>query len=144
MACDAWLARRGRLAKLDPATIESLNQLLPTCWSHGNPLDVLGDATADRYRAAIEASLKDPGVDSVLVILTPQTMTEPDLIAEVVVQAKQNSQKPIVASWIGGPAVETGRLRLKRAGIPVYDFPEEAVDALCYPAGPEGQMAAKC
>ena len=132
MACDAWLARRGRLAKLDPATIESLNQLLPTCWSHGNPLDVLGDATADRYRAAIEASLKDPGVDSVLVILTPQTMTEPDLIAEVVVQAKQNSQKPIVASWIGGPAVETGRLRLKRAGIPVYDFPEEAVDALSH------------
>ncbi len=132
MACDAWLARRGRLAKLDSATIEKLNQLLPTCWSHGNPLDVLGDATADRYRVAIEASLSDPGVDSVLVILTPQTMTEPDLIAEVVVQAKQQSSKPIVASWIGGPAVEAGRLRLKRAGIPVYDFPEEAVDALSH------------
>ncbi|MEI8382417.1 MAG: GNAT family N-acetyltransferase [Planctomycetota bacterium] len=132
MACDAWLARRGRLAKLDSATIEKLDQLLPTCWSHGNPLDVLGDATADRYRIAIEASLSDPGVDSVLVILTPQTMTEPDLIAEVVVQAKQHSSKPIVASWIGGPAVEAGRLRLKRAGIPVYDFPEEAVDALSH------------
>ena len=132
MACDAWLARRGRLAKLDSATIEKLNQLLPTCWSHGNPLDVLGDATADRYRIAIEASLSDPGVDSVLVILTPQTMTEPDLIAEVVVQAKQHSSKPIVASWIGGPAVEAGRLRLKRAGLPVYDFPEEAVDALSH------------
>ena len=132
MACDAWLARQGRLAKLDPQTVEQLSQVLPVCWSHGNPLDVLGDASADRYRAAVDAALQDPNVDSLLVILTPQTMTDPDRIAEVVVQAKQQSSKPIVASWIGGPAVESGRVRLKMAGIPVYEFPEEAVEALSH------------
>src|SRR5690606_32822219 len=76
MACDALLAHRGTLATLSPRTIETLNHVLPPFWSHGNPIDVLGDAQADRYAAALEVTLKDPAVDAVLVILTPQAMTE--------------------------------------------------------------------
>lgn len=132
MACDAWLARRGKLSKLSPATLETLNRSLPSCWSHGNPVDVLGDATAERYQLAIESALADPQVDAVLVLLTPQTMTDPEGIAEVVIRARAASTKTIVASWIGGPVVAGGRNRLKKAGLPVYEFPEEAVDALAH------------
>ena len=130
MASDAWLALKGPLAKLSSETVTKLNELLPSCWSHGNPIDVLGDATVERFRIAVNAALQDPQVDTVLVILTPQTMTEPGPIAEVVAAARQTTKKPIVASWIGGPAVQAGRSILRNANVPVYDFPEEAVHAL--------------
>ena len=130
MASDAWLALGGPLAKLTSDTIASLNDVLPSCWSHGNPIDVLGDASVERFRAAIDLALIDPNVDALLVILTPQTMTEPARIAEAVVAARKNTTKPIVASWIGGPAVQSGRVILRDAAVPEYDFPEEAVSAL--------------
>jgi acetyltransferase len=132
MASDAWVAKGGHLAKLTNDTVASLDKLLPPCWSHGNPIDVLGDASVDRFRAAIHHSLDDPNVDAVLVIVTPQTMTEPKLIADAVVAARGRTQKPIVASWIGGPAVHDGEVVLRDGGIPVYDFPEEGVDALSH------------
>ena len=130
MASDAWLALGGPLAKLTSDTITSLNDVLPSCWSHGNPIDVLGDASVERFQAAIDLALIDPNVDALLVILTPQTMTEPARIAEAVVAARQSTPKPIIASWIGGPAVQSGRVILRAAAVPVYDFPEEAVYAL--------------
>ena len=130
MASDAWLALGAPLAKLSQQTVLSLNESLPSCWSHGNPIDVLGDATVDRYRTAITAALDDPQIDSLLVILTPQTMTEPGPIAAVVAAARKTTSKPIVASWIGGPAVESGRGILRAGDVPVYDFPEEGVHAL--------------
>lgn len=130
MASDAWLALGAPLAKLTGDTIMSLNNALPSCWSHGNPIDVLGDASVDRFEAAINLALQDSNVDALLVILTPQTMTEPARIAEAVVAARKRSPKPIVASWIGGPAVQAGRTILRESAVPVYDFPEEAVHAL--------------
>lgn len=130
MASDAWLARNGMLATLSPASMNRLNQSLPVCWSHGNPIDVLGDASVDRFQIAVDAALKDDGVDAVMVIVTPQTMTEPARIAEVVVAAQKSSSKTIVASWIGGPAVAQGRAVLRSGGVPVYDFPEAAAHAL--------------
>lgn len=130
MASDAWLALGGPLAKLTGETIASLGDALPPSWSHGNPVDVLGDATVERFQKAIDLVLKDPNVDALLVILTPQTMTEPARIAEAVVAARQRTQKSVVASWIGGPAVQSGRALLRDAAVPVYDFPEEAVSAL--------------
>ncbi len=130
MACDTWLALKAPLARLSPETITRLNQSLPTCWSHGNPIDVLGDASVDRFQVAMEAALDDPQVDALLVILTPQTMTEPDRIADAVSQVKKRATKPIVTSWIGGPAVQAGRQILKDAHVPVYDFPDEAIHAL--------------
>lgn len=130
MASDAWLSLGGTLAKLSSETVASLNASLPTCWSHGNPVDVLGDASVERFHSAIDFTLKDPNVDALLVILTPQNMTEPAKIAEAVVKVRQNTKKPIVTSWIGGPTVQKGRNILRDAAIPVYDFPEEAVHAL--------------
>ena len=130
MASDAWLALGAPLAKLTGDTVTLLNGVLPSCWSHGNPIDVLGDASVERFQAAIDLALKDPNVDALLVILTPQTMTEPARIAEAVVAARKSTQKPIVASWIGGPAVQAGRAILRDAAVPAYDFPEEAVHAL--------------
>lgn len=130
MASDAWLELGAPLAKLSSNTTMLLNDVLPSCWSHGNPVDVLGDASAERFRVAIDLALKDPNVDALLVVLTPQTMTEPARVAEAVVAARTFTQKPIVASWIGGPAVQPGRALLRDAAVPVYDFPEEAVHAL--------------
>ena len=130
MARDAWLALGGCLAKLQDETVAALNQVLPANWSHGNLLDVLGDAPVERFRAAIDLAVADDNVDALLVIVTPQTMTEPARIADTVVAARDRTEKPIIASWIGGPAVEPGRVILRNAGVPVYDFPEEAVQAL--------------
>ena len=130
MASDAWLGLGGRLAKLNSETIAALDRVLPACWSHGNPVDVLGDATTERFQAAIQASLDDLNVDALLVLLTPQTMTDPKGIAQAVIDAQGRTQKPILASWIGGPAVQSGRVLLRDAGVPTYDFPEEAVHAL--------------
>ena len=130
MASDAWLALNGCLAELTSDTRTSLDQALPSCWSHGNPIDVLGDASADRFETAIRLALADPNVDALMVIVTPQTMTDPVQIAEAVIVAQQKSTKTIVASWIGGPAVQQGRGVLRAGGIPVYDFPEAAANAL--------------
>ncbi len=130
MASDAWLGLGCPLAKLANETIAALNQALPPCWSHGNPIDVLGDASVERFQSATDLALSDPNVDAVLVILTPQTMTDPARIAEAVVAARRGSQKPVIASWIGGPTVHAGRAILREASVPVYDFPEEAVRAL--------------
>lgn len=79
-----------------------------------------------RYAAAVEAACQEPGVDGVCVILTPQSMTAPGAIAERVIQATQSSGKPVLASWMGGAAVEQGREILNTAGIPTYDFPDMA------------------
>lgn len=130
MATDAWLSLGGTLAKLSDQTITKLGQALPPCWSHGNPIDVLGDASVERFQVAMSLALQDPSVDGLMVIVTPQTMTEPGRIATAVAAAQRESSKTIVASWIGGPAVELGRKILRSHGIPVYDYPEAAANAL--------------
>jgi acetyltransferase len=132
MASDSWLALGGTLSTLSDETTASLNKLLPPCWSHGNPIDVLGDASHERYQTAIGLALRDPNVDALLVILTPQTMTEPARVAEVVVAARRETLKPVVTAWIGGPAVQSGRTVLRDAAVPVYDFPEGAANALSH------------
>ncbi|WP_010584043.1 acetate--CoA ligase family protein [Schlesneria paludicola] len=132
MASDAWLALGHPLSRLSEESIESLNRVLPSCWSHRNPVDVLGDAGCARFQAAIQIVAQDPNVDALLVILTPQTMTDPERIAESIVVARANGTKPIVVAFIGGAAVTTGRTILRRAGVPNYDFPEEAVRALSH------------
>lgn len=129
MACDSLLDRRGVLAKLDSATIETLNRSLPPFWSHGNPLDILGDAPAQRYADAVKAAAADPGVDAVLAILTPQAMTDPSASATAVVEAAKHSSKPVLAAWMGDAAVQSGIERLNAAGIPTYSTPEHAVRA---------------
>ncbi len=130
MASDAWLAGGGQLAELTQETRVQLDRVLPPCWSHGNPIDVLGDASEDRFQAAIQIALRDSQVDALMVIVTPQAMTDPGRIAEIVVAAQQQTQKTIVTSWMGGPGVESGRILLRHGKVPVYEFPEGAAQAL--------------
>lgn len=130
MSADALVARGGRLASLEQETVDSLSKVLPAAWSHGNPIDVLGDAPAKRYEAAIKAAVTDPDADAVLVILTPQAMTDIAGSADAVVAAARTTTKPILATWMGGGRLnDLAKEKLTSAGVPTFDFPEQAVDA---------------
>ena len=102
LATDALIAGGGQLAPLAPESIESLNRILPPPWSHGNPVDLLGDASPDRYARALEVVAKDPNTDGVLVILTPQAMTDPTQTADKLKAQSTTAGKPVLASWMGG------------------------------------------
>ena len=116
------------LAELSPATLEILQRALPSNWSHGNPVDLIGDADSGRYRAAVAACLADEGVDGVLTILTPQAMTDAVEVARVVADAGRGTSKPLLACWMGEGSVIAGRKLLENARIPVFRTPEPAVD----------------
>ncbi len=129
MATDALIALNGELAKLTEPTMEQLNLNLPPFWSHANPVDVLGDARPKRYAKAVSFVLEDPNVDAVLVILTPQAMTNPSGTAKEICKLTENTQKPILAAWVGGGSMREGESILSEAGIPAYDTPEQAIGA---------------
>jgi len=120
------------LAELAPDTVSRLKSALPANWSHANPLDLIGDADAARYDAAVAACLADPGVDGVLVILTPQAMTAPTGVARAVAQWGARSTKPLLAAWMGEEQVAEGRAVLKAASIPVFRTPEPAVEMFAH------------
>lgn len=132
LAVDALLERGGVLARLATETIARLDELLPPAWPHGNPVDVLGDAPADRYAGAMEVVLADDGVDAVLAILSPQAMTDPAAVAEAVGQVARRTTKPILASWMGGRQVQPGIERLNQAGLPTYPTPDRALQAFMH------------
>ena len=132
MAADRATDRGIRLSTLSPETMTKLNEVLPGVWSHGNPVDIIGDAPPERYGKAIEICLDDPGVDGAIVILTPQAMTAPTLVAEELIRAAANSKKPILTSWMGGTQVEEARQVLKEGGIPDFNMLEDAVDAFSF------------
>ena len=117
------------LARLSPATIDRLTAALPPHWSHSNPVDILGDAPSERYRAATEILLADENVDGILVLLSPQGMTDPDACAEGVLAAKGDSRKPVLTCWLGEKLVSNARKTLIAAGIPSLSSPEAGVDA---------------
>jgi acetyltransferase len=132
MATDELLERRGVLAEITPETVDSLNESLPPHWSHGNPVDVLGDADPDRFAKAVDIVLRDPNVDAALVILTPQAMSDPTATAERIAQIAMQTRKPVLAAWMGGPSVAAGREILSHAGVATYDSPDRAVRAFAY------------
>src|SRR6185436_1184020 len=106
--------------------------ILPAHWSHGNPVDVLGDADPDRYAQAMEIVARDPGSDGLLVVLTPQAMTDPTQIAERVRAFSQVQGKPILASWMGGVEVAAGESILNRSSIPTFPYPDTAARIFTY------------
>ncbi|MEW6689822.1 MAG: bifunctional acetate--CoA ligase family protein/GNAT family N-acetyltransferase [Pseudomonadota bacterium] len=116
------------LAELSGATIDSLRTALPANWSHGNPLDLIGDADEARYRAAVSACLADPNVDGVLAMLTPQAMTAPEDAARAVIESAKGSSKPVLACWMGEEQTAPARALLAGAGIPVFRTPDPAVE----------------
>lgn len=132
MATDSLIGRRGKLAKLSPATIDHFNQSLPPFWSHGNPVDILGDAPPERYRDATATLLKDGEVDALLAVLSPQAMTDPTAAAQAVADAAKRATKPVLAAWMGGNRVSGGTDVLRAAGIPNYPWPENAIRAFSY------------
>ncbi|MEA2037446.1 MAG: bifunctional acetate--CoA ligase family protein/GNAT family N-acetyltransferase [Nanoarchaeota archaeon] len=127
IATDALMEQGGELAKLSPETIKKLNEVLPAEWSKSNPVDVLGDADAEKYKHAVELCINDKNVDGVLVILTPQAMTDPVKTAEDIVALQNKNLKTILASWMGEEDVQEGKVILEKGSIPVYNIPENAV-----------------
>ncbi|MGZ5061516.1 MAG: bifunctional acetate--CoA ligase family protein/GNAT family N-acetyltransferase [Usitatibacter sp.] len=117
------------LPELAPETLQRLQEALPASWSHGNPVDLIGDADAARYRTALATCLADPSVDGVVAILTPQAMTDASDAAQAVIAAAKGSSKPIIACWMGEASVAEGRRLLRAAGLPVFRLPEMAVEA---------------
>ncbi|MCX8023054.1 MAG: bifunctional acetate--CoA ligase family protein/GNAT family N-acetyltransferase [Syntrophorhabdaceae bacterium] len=132
MATDALIEMGGELARLSPATIETLDRSLPTFWSRGNPVDVLGDASTERYISAIEACLKDENVDALLIIYTPQGQAHPVELAKSIVSIAASSEKPVITTLMGGKAIEKAKTTLLHNNVPTYDTPEEAVKTYLY------------
>ncbi|MCS7112165.1 MAG: acetate--CoA ligase [Ignisphaera sp.] len=128
---DMIVSRGLRLASLAPDTVGNLRSKLPPAAAVYNPVDVLGDARADRYSYAIETVLNDDNVDGLVVILTPQAMTEPVETARAMLKLnKKYPNKPMIGVFIGGDMVEEASRVLIESGIPVYDLPERGVAAI--------------
>ena len=133
LATDALIAGGGELAVLSPAASEKLDAFLPSSWSHANPVDILGDADPERYARALEVAGDDPGSDGLLVVLTPQDMTEPSATADrLKACAHRTPGKPLLASWMGGLDVAAGKRILSDAGIPVFAYPDTAARIFNY------------
>jgi acetyltransferase len=132
LATDMLIGSGGQLAEPSPQTFAALNELLPAAWSHNNPIDILGDAGPERYAKAVQIVADDPGNDGLLVILTPQAMTDPSGTAEQLKSFAHLPGKPLLASWMGGQEVEPGQQILNDAGVPTYKYPDMAARAFYY------------
>ena len=132
LATDELVTGGGELAPISSETIEILNQHLPAAWSHSNPIDVLGDAPPERYAKAIELAAADPNSDGLLVVLTPQSVTDPLGTAEMLKPYAHIEGKPILSSWIGGAVVAEAKKVLGEAGIPTFDYPDRAARVFNY------------
>lgn len=132
LATDMLVTGGGQIAQLSRESFDAFNKLLPAHGSRNNPVDLLGDAGAERYAKALEIVSKDPNNDGVLVILTPQAMTEPTATAEQLKRFAKFNGKPILASWMGGDQVRVGEEILNNAGIPTFPYPDTAMRAFAY------------
>jgi acetyltransferase len=113
---------------------QPFNELLPAAWSRNNPVDILGDGSPERYAKALDIAARDPNSDGMLVILTPQSMTDPTQTAEELKPFAKTFNKPILASWMGGEDVEAGEMILNRANIPTFPYPDTAARMFAYMA----------
>ena len=127
MAADAIEEHGLELSPLSEETIASLNKILPPFWSHGNPIDILGDATPERYARVTDCCFETGSIDGMLVIVNPQAMTDPTEVAEALSKDLKRKRYPVFTAMMGGMDVEKGRAILNDAGIPTYATPERAV-----------------
>jgi acetyltransferase len=129
MAADALFDYGVDPVALRPETIQKLDELLPPHWSRTNPIDILGDATPERYQQVVDICLKASEVKGLLIILTPQAMTRPTHVAETLAGHLKGKPYPVFTSWMGGRDVEKAKEIFNREGIPTFDTPERAVRA---------------
>jgi acetyltransferase len=122
----------GALADLSEETLRDLDALLPPCWNRGNPIHLLRNADTPRYVEAANICLKDPGVDGLLAIYTPQDFARVEELAEALVEVATKTDKPMLTAWMGGREVQKGRERMAKKGVPSYETAEAAVRAYIY------------
>jgi acetyltransferase len=132
LATDALIANGGELAPLSDESIQALSQFLSPHWSHGNPIDILGDAGPEEYGRALEIAIRDPQSDGLLAILAPQGMSDPAQVAEKMAPFARGTGKPVLASWMGGKLMAEGDAILNDAGIPTFSYADTAARAFCY------------
>ncbi|MCE5182244.1 MAG: bifunctional acetate--CoA ligase family protein/GNAT family N-acetyltransferase [Betaproteobacteria bacterium] len=132
MAIDHAVDLGVNVASLSEQTVEQLNKVLPATWSHNNPVDIIGDATPERYRDAVTICMDDPGVDGALVILTPQAMTNPLEVAQTLIEIASHVKKPLLTCWMGDLQISAGRAAFAQARVPTFSTPESAVEAFSY------------
>lgn len=129
LATDYLMENGGSLAQLSEASLAKLNQILNKNWSHGNPVDILGDASVEQYRAAAETLVADENVDGVLAIFVPQAITPGEAVAHAIVEVSNKTDKTVLAAWMGERNTQAARDILEEGNVPVYKFPESAVYA---------------
>lgn len=132
LATDKLISTGAELAEISKEATEKLNEFLPSSWSHNNPIDIIGDADPQRYAKSLEVAAQDENSDGLLVILTPQAMTDPTATAEALKTYAKSYDKPILASWSGGKEVAAGEAILNKAGIPTFEYPDDAAQAFSY------------
>ena len=129
LAADALSLAGGTLAELGPATLQALDAVLPANWSHGNPVDIIGDAPVERYREALRILLAAPEVDGILFMHAPTAIVPAAEIAAACLPLAKEARKPVLSSWLGGRSVEAARQAFTAAGLPCYGTPEQAASA---------------
>ena len=132
LAADSIVTHGGELAKLSDQTLQTMDETLPPYWSHGNPIDILGDADVKKYEIAVKSCVMDPNVDGLLVVFTPQGVSQPSQIAEAITKIAADRRKPMLTVWMGEDSVREAREIFRKNNIPTYSTPEEAVKTYMY------------
>jgi acetyltransferase len=133
LATDAVADYGGRLATLPPQTLEKLDRILPPTWSHGNPVDILGDADAERYAGALKVLLEDPDLDALLVLNCPTGVADSLEGARAVAETVPPRPRfPVLTSWLGDAASAEARRLFAARKLPTYETPDEAVRAFMH------------
>ncbi len=132
MAADFLSGRGHEPAPLNPRTLAELDAVLPQCWSKGNPIDILGDAPAARFQQVLDICIRSGNFDALLVILAPQALADPMLVAKALVEGTKGAQFPTFCCWMGGISTEQAVEYLNQFNIPTYETPERAIRAFLY------------
>jgi acetyltransferase len=132
LATDALLDREGVLAQLSDETMQALNALLPPTWSHGNPVDIIGDAPPERYSGALATLLGSRDVDAVLVLNCPTAVASSTDAARAVIETAAKTRHAVLTNWLGTGAVRESRDLFAAAGLPTFETPDEAVRGFSY------------
>ncbi|MDN2566672.1 bifunctional acetate--CoA ligase family protein/GNAT family N-acetyltransferase [Aquibium sp. A9E412] len=135
LTLDRLIDRAGALAELSETTMATLDAALPANWSRANPVDIIGDAPAERYAHAVAAVAADPGVDALLVLNCPTGLASPIEAAEAVAGLASKgtiSGKPVLTCWLGAATARGGRHLLQNAGVASFETPDDAATAVGY------------